>query len=173
MQTSRKELKPPPRWPPGLIYVRSMLYTSIPPTVLQHIKGASSNDQKTLLAPVSIRRIEDTEHPALGQMGLFAVKKIAPHTHIIDYLGEVHTDERPDSDHDISLFRTRIEIESSADDGNGGHSAEELVSVGVRLVYEVIGTPLTISIEMHCILVLACAIWTFWLCADRCEPVRK
>ena len=171
MQTPCKELKPPPRWPPGLIYVRRMLYTSIPPTVLRHIKGVSPNDEQTLWAPVSIRQIEDRKHPAFGQMGLFAVKKIAPHTHIIDYFGEAHTDERPDSDYDISLLRMRIE--SSADDGNGGLSTDAVVSVGVRLDYEVISAQLKISIAMHCFLGLACAIWTFWLCADRCEPVRK
>jgi hypothetical protein len=38
---------------------------------------------------------------------LFASKKIPPHTHIIDYVGEVHCDDRPDSDYDLSLYRSQ------------------------------------------------------------------
>ena len=51
----------------------------------------------------------------MGQFGLFAAKKIPPRTHLLDYLGEVHCDDRPSSDYDLSLYR--------APDG--------LVSVGV------------------------------------------
>jgi len=47
-------------------------------------------------------------HPeqAVGQFGLFAAKKIPPRTHLLDYLGEVHCDDRPSSDYDLSLYRT-------------------------------------------------------------------
>lgn len=37
---------------------------------------------------VVIRRISSPEHPASGQLGLFAAKKIPPKTHIVDYIGE-------------------------------------------------------------------------------------
>lgn len=37
---------------------------------------------------------------------MFAAKKIPPKTHILDYLGEVHCDDRPKSDYDLSLFRS-------------------------------------------------------------------
>ena len=43
---------------------------------------------------------------AVGQFGLFAAKKIPPRTHLLDYLGEVHCDDRPLSDYDLSLYRT-------------------------------------------------------------------
>ena len=43
---------------------------------------------------------------AAGQFGLFAAKKIPPRTHLLDYLGEVHCNDRPSSDYDLSLYRT-------------------------------------------------------------------
>lgn len=54
-----------------------------------------------------IRKISDATHPANGQRGLFARSKIKPNSLIIDYLGEVHTDE-PDSNYDLSLSRQQI-----------------------------------------------------------------
>jgi hypothetical protein len=42
---------------------------------------------------------------AVGQFGLFAAKKIPPRTYLLDYLGEVHCDDRPSSDYDLSLYR--------------------------------------------------------------------
>ena len=43
---------------------------------------------------------------AVGQFGLFAAKRIPPRTYLLDYLGEVHCDDRPSSDYDLSLYRT-------------------------------------------------------------------
>ncbi|KZW02027.1 hypothetical protein EXIGLDRAFT_597976, partial [Exidia glandulosa HHB12029] len=54
---------------------------------------------------VQIRRISRQDHPAQGQHGLFAARKIAPNTHIMDYLGEIHSDEREDSDYDLGLVK--------------------------------------------------------------------
>lgn len=42
----------------------------------------------------------------MGQFGLFAAKKIPPRAYLLDYLGEVHCDDRPSSDYDLSLYRT-------------------------------------------------------------------
>lgn len=52
-----------------------------------------------------IRPIVDPSHPAYGQRGLFAARKIPARTLIVEYIGEVHSDERPTSDYDISLYR--------------------------------------------------------------------
>ncbi|KAI5124430.1 hypothetical protein M0805_008314 [Coniferiporia weirii] len=102
----------PTHWPNGLRLLHAMSYSpSIPLDVLQFIKGSvhASNagriDPSTSNAPVIIRRIDDPAHPALGQMGLFSTRKIPPRTHIIDYLGEAHVDDRPNSDYDLSLYR--------------------------------------------------------------------
>ena len=56
--------------------------------------------------PVAIQSITDQSHPARGQFGLFAAKKIPPRTFILDYIGEVHCDDRPDSDYDLALYRS-------------------------------------------------------------------
>jgi len=102
----------PARWPKDLTYLRDMAYSpSIPPSVLSLIrdggKQAGSGMRNASANPlVVIRRIESHTHPASGQAGLFASKKIPPHTRIVDYLGEVHSDERLNSDYDLSLFRS-------------------------------------------------------------------
>lgn len=44
-------------------------------------------------------------HPASGQYGLFASKKIPPRSYLLDYIGEVHCDDRSESDYDLSLHR--------------------------------------------------------------------
>ena len=43
---------------------------------------------------------------AVGQFGLFAAKKIPSRMYLLDYLGEVHCNDRPSSDYDLSLYRT-------------------------------------------------------------------
>ena len=52
---------------------------------------------------VSIRKIIDSSHPACGQHGLFANRKIAANTHIIDYVGfvEIEANESKTSDYII------------------------------------------------------------------------
>ena len=55
--------------------------------------------------PVVNRPITVPSHPASGQYGLFAAKKIPSLSYIIDYIGEVHCNDRPDSDYDLSLYR--------------------------------------------------------------------
>lgn len=100
----------PARWPKDIKYLRNMVYsTSIPPNVLAIIQGThrpTSAASAGISAPVTIRRIEDKSHPAHGQMGLFVCKKIPPNSHILDYMGEVHSDDRPGSDYDLSLYRS-------------------------------------------------------------------
>ena len=81
---------------------------SIPSNILAIIRGAQkpTSAASAYSPPVTIRHIDDKSHPANGQMGLFASKKIQPNSHIIDYMGEVHSDDRPESDYDLSLYRS-------------------------------------------------------------------
>ncbi|KAL1951794.1 hypothetical protein VTO73DRAFT_943 [Trametes versicolor] len=72
---------------------------------------------------VTIQLITETSHPACGQYGLFAAKKIPPHTLILDYIGEVHCDDRPDSDYDLSLYRTPDYISVGIDAQHAGNEA--------------------------------------------------
>ncbi|KAJ7169536.1 SET domain protein [Mycena filopes] len=76
-------MAPPHNWPREIRYIS----TSTTPSV------------------VAIRRITDSAHPACGQLGLFAARKIKEKTVIVDYIGEIHCDER-ESDYDLSLFRS-------------------------------------------------------------------
>ena len=72
---------------------------------------------------VHIKRIERVQlnqwylqyKQAMGQFGLFAAKKIPSRTYLLDYLGQIHCDDRPSSDYDLSLYR----------------SSDGLISVGV------------------------------------------
>ena len=73
---------------------------------------------------------------AVGQFGLFASKKIPPRTCLLDYLGEVHCDERPSSDYDLSLYRTpdgliSIGVDASAM-GNEGRFVNDYRGIRTR-----------------------------------------
>ena len=73
---------------------------------------------------------------AVGQFGLFAMKKIPPRTHLLDYLGEVHCDDRPSSDYDLSLYRTsdgliNVGVDASAM-GNEGRFLNDYRGIRAR-----------------------------------------
>lgn len=99
----------PPLWPSSVAYITAPRYhSSVPPAtraLLTH-GATTSPPPPTTSQHVRIRLITDARHPACGQRGLFAHKKIPPRSHIIDYIGQVHCQERPDSDYDLSLYRT-------------------------------------------------------------------
>ena len=96
-------------------------HSSVPPStrsLLTH--GVSAPPPTHSVNPlVRIKLVSDPGHPACGQYGLFAYKKIPPRSHIIDYIGEVHCQERFDSDYDLSLYR-------SQDGANVGIDAREM-----------------------------------------------
>ncbi|KAJ8084324.1 hypothetical protein PM082_003093 [Marasmius tenuissimus] len=103
----------PSHWPKELKYIQHCCFhSSVPAEARQFIHGTGSvatknaNTKKsTQNGVVAIRRIANDAHPANGQHGLFAMKKIPPKTHILDYIGELHCDDRPSSDYDLSLHR--------------------------------------------------------------------
>ncbi|TBU34967.1 hypothetical protein BD309DRAFT_60005 [Dichomitus squalens] len=103
--------KRPPRWPDHLQYLSEPRYHSSVPSAVRaiicpHSAGHAQPPVHAHKPPVAIQFISDPSHPAHGQFGLFATKKMPPRTLILDYIGEVHCDDRPDSDYDLSLFRT-------------------------------------------------------------------
>ncbi|GJJ09460.1 hypothetical protein Clacol_003683 [Clathrus columnatus] len=96
----------PNHWPSNVKYLYVPSYSAtVSPNLLNQIQGNKPSLRSAPSSYVSIRRITLATHPAFGQNGLFAAKTIAPNTHICDYLGEVHCDERADSDYDLSLIR--------------------------------------------------------------------
>jgi len=103
---------PPSHWPPEIHYISTCSYhssvsQSTRDTFLTQRDAAKSKAAIAFSGPtsVAIRRISESTHPACGQFGLFAAKKIKPNNHIVDYIGEIHCDER-ESDYDLSLFRS-------------------------------------------------------------------
>jgi hypothetical protein len=108
----------PAHWPPHILYLLDPSYhSSVPPSLRSYLTGpAHQRHRRTTPSPslVSIRAITAPSHPAFGQYGLFAYKKIPPHAHIIDYVGQVHCEDRI-SDYDLSLYRTREGINVGVD----------------------------------------------------------
>lgn len=122
--------KRPPRWPANLHYLSQPRYhSSVPAAVRTTICPNSTGRAQPpahvpkLKPPVAIQSISDPSHPAHGQFGLFATKKIPPRTLILDYIGEVHCDDRPDSDYDLSLCRTPDHISVGVDAQHAGNEA--------------------------------------------------
>ncbi|KAF9786085.1 SET domain protein [Thelephora terrestris] len=101
----------PPHWPKNIRYLTTQKYhSSVSKDILDIIKGQRLPDSHGHIKPQSsfivIRKITGpSNHPAVGQFGLFAAKKIPLRTYLLDYLGEVHCDDRPSSDYDLSLYR--------------------------------------------------------------------
>ncbi|KAF7339760.1 hypothetical protein MSAN_02191500 [Mycena sanguinolenta] len=103
---------PPQHWPANIRYISTCSYHSSVSKSTHEFLTAKPDRVTASAEPaargssfVAIRRISDSNHPAFGQFGLFATKKLKPNTHIIDYIGEIHCEER-DSDYDLSLFRS-------------------------------------------------------------------
>ncbi|KAF5384671.1 hypothetical protein D9757_006208 [Collybiopsis confluens] len=113
----------PPHWPEGVQYSqRYIFHSSVTATTKNFIeKGPKSTKNRGSSRMTVIRRVSEPSHPAFGQFGLFAAKKISAKEHILDYIGdsepiagmnstdfvpgEVHTDERIESNYDLSLHR--------------------------------------------------------------------
>lgn len=115
----------PPRWPEDVQYLPTRRYhTSVPHNIRNHIRPTDQGRNLSSAPPlVTIKHIVVDGHPAKGQRGLFAIRKIPPHTHIIDYVGEVHCDDRPHSDYDLSLYRTQDGISVGVDASRMGNEA--------------------------------------------------
>ncbi|KAI9066696.1 SET domain protein [Trametes sanguinea] len=118
--------KRPARWPDNVRYIAEPCYhTSVPNHIRDYLRPSSNTGsqpprhQTTHLQAqkhlITIQRISDSSHPAHGQYGLFAAKKIPPRTLILDYIGEVHCDDRPTSDYDLSLYRSPDNVSVGVD----------------------------------------------------------
>ena len=123
-----RDARLPPRWPPHLTYLAQPRYHPSVPSEVRAIICPSHTERiqpphGPHRPPVAIQPISDPSHPAHGQYGLFAAKKIPPRTLILDYVGEVHCDDRPDSDYDLSLYRTSDQISVGVDAQQAGNEA--------------------------------------------------
>jgi SET domain-containing protein len=117
----------PSCWPNvlNIQYLNSSRYhSSITSQIRSQILGVqkATPDHQNHRSLVHIRAISDATHPAVGQYGLFAARKIPPKTHIIDYVGELHCDDR-DSDYDLSLYRSQDGVNVGIDASTMGNEA--------------------------------------------------
>ncbi|EKM60836.1 uncharacterized protein PHACADRAFT_155952 [Phanerochaete carnosa HHB-10118-sp] len=120
--------KLPARWPQEVQYARSQrFHASVPRDIRAYlcpktrIDGGAGSITESL--PVVIKPIAVDGHPAKGQHGLFAARKIPPRSHIIDYVGEVHVDDRPSSNYDISLYHNTGGVSVGVDASHMGNEA--------------------------------------------------
>lgn len=83
--------------PKSLIIYKQVDITQYDSTSIQRIPNA-----------FKVQQITNSSHPALNQFGLFAKRGIPPRTHILNYIGHVHTEEesQPDSNYDIRFIFT-------------------------------------------------------------------
>ncbi|GAW04730.1 SET domain protein [Lentinula edodes] len=123
---ARKNVVEPSHWPKYLRYTQSYIYhSSVSLEVKKTINEGPKSSQRSSSSQnhnyVVIRHITEPSHPAYNQFGLFASKKIPAKAHILDYIGEIHADERLTSgmqirgydfikpkclsDYDLSLLR--------------------------------------------------------------------
>lgn len=94
-QQQQQPLRPPPpdyeRWCADASYVMENAWdTRVPREVVRRFRpspGACVGDGRS--ACVRPGRIRDPAHPACGEFGLFAAKRLAPGSHACDYRGRV------------------------------------------------------------------------------------
>ena len=127
-QSGRPVPRRPPRWPNTLEYLTEPKYhSSVPPQLRDVLVPRVIDPTRIHAAPqkplVAIQSITEPSHPARGQFGLFAAKKIPPRTFILDYIGEIHCDNRPNSDYDLSLYRSPDHVSVGIDAQFAGDEA--------------------------------------------------
>jgi SET domain-containing protein len=111
----------PSHWPPDVSYLTVPSYApSMPSSLVSEVRGSRPSLPTPPCSHVSIRRITSKDHPAVGQYGLFATRNIAANSHICDYLGEVHAEDRI-SDYDLSLLRSQGGINVGVDASRMGN----------------------------------------------------
>jgi hypothetical protein len=125
MPVLNHDTAPPPGWPAGVTYLtRSRLSPTFERARLP-LLTPSSNDSPAsskIATPskqpqsqpfpkdlIKIKKITEPSHPAFGQLGLVALKKIEPRTKVLSYLGVYHTRPHSESDYDLSVLRIRDE----------------------------------------------------------------
>ncbi|KAF9821800.1 hypothetical protein IEO21_00230 [Rhodonia placenta] len=116
----------PAHWPTHVQYISVYRFHLSVPTETRALICPKSTAPEACVPSRSltiIRRISEHSHPACGQFGLFAARKIPPRTHILDYIGELHCDDRPESDYDLSLYRTREGLSIGVDAQHMGNEA--------------------------------------------------
>ncbi|CAE6432483.1 unnamed protein product [Rhizoctonia solani] len=121
--------KTPARWPNNVEYLAQSCFDPKFPKELREwlvvgpdVPPSQFAARSSQRMPVIIKIIDNPNHPAFGQRGLFACGKIAANSFILPYAGEIHSDDREDSDYDLSLQRLD-EISIGVDASRKGNEA--------------------------------------------------
>ena len=97
----------PVTWVDGVEYLYENRWDArVPKEVLKALRpvaGASACDGPPRSALVMAGRINDPQHPAFGQCGLFAAKKLLPGQFVLDYRGVVTRSEHESKTSDYTL----------------------------------------------------------------------
>ncbi|KAI0067748.1 hypothetical protein BV25DRAFT_1819171 [Artomyces pyxidatus] len=125
----------PKGWPNDIQYLDwPRVHSSVLPSALSFIHGDAQLRDAQLRTSGRPSLLSSPSHPAYGQHGLFASMKIPSRTHILDYIGEVHCDDRPNSDYDISLHRFQDGTSVGVDASRMGNEARFVNDYrGIRL----------------------------------------
>jgi len=67
---------PPPNWPPEIHYLTAPFYGGLPLEVVSLVKSKRFPPTHQPSQNVEIKFVTDPKHPAFGQRGLYAKKKL-------------------------------------------------------------------------------------------------
>jgi hypothetical protein len=132
----------PSVWPSDVRYVTSLVWgEDVKRAKEVYAKYKSSKDGKHLVAsPAVVRktvrwhRVDDPNHPAFGENGLFASRKLDPGERIVDYLGIVSLRGNEDQHSDYSAsFGDEHELAlDAASIGNEARMCNDFRNTGKR-----------------------------------------
>lgn len=106
--TTKAKAGPPKNWPPHLTYLTSPVYSpKLPAEVKLSLNPQNAKEFHPAHPSLAIKPISTPGHPAQGQSGLFALKKIPANTHLLDYIGHITIppETSQTSDYSLSLDR--------------------------------------------------------------------
>ncbi|KXL45802.1 hypothetical protein M433DRAFT_239288 [Acidomyces richmondensis BFW] len=147
LKDDRKTVRPPENWPKDIKYLTDHTYSAAITTDQRAALSRTTAETLTwvkippsqILSPsplVRISIIEDENHPAHGQRGLFAARHLEPETFICLYLGHVHTnslsDTDPHSDYDLAFDRELSLSVDAARSGNESRCANDYRGIAER-----------------------------------------
>ena len=91
LRRSRRMLSIPSHWPSDVRYLEQCTYhSSVTSAIKKHLLVPMLSQVTETAGKVLIRKIQNPNHPANGQYGLFACRKIPPNTFILDYIGKAN-----------------------------------------------------------------------------------
>lgn len=119
------DVTPPTNWPSAITFLtRSRLDRTFPADELCYLfDDLQTRPYRPTASPASplvrSKRIADAAHPANGQFGLFAARRLEPRTRVEAYIGVIKSRSRwmdepevpSDSDYELSLVKKLVDVD--------------------------------------------------------------